>query len=267
MPHALPRTTRLVAMMFGASQIQAACGYSPPPVPSHGQTAETLNAGGVAVSAEIGRGTVASWWNASNVVDVEQSSGFVGAGRFRFGLSQNVDLGLVGGLGPRKTFVAGPELKWRFSRVAPEGAESMPGFQAAWINGVGVGSAGLRYDVDRCDETISEPASCMMIPDDEPWARSLYVAPYTGLLVSAGTNVTQLYTGARFALSEALGNDLFDMTLYPSLGFGGQLRPTENLAFYAETDFGAALPTTDFGDTGVIAYFALGATLIFDRVE
>lgn len=254
-------------MLFGVSQIQASCGYSPPPLPSHGQTAETLGKNNIAITAEAGGGTVASWWDASNIADVEQTSDAVGAGRFRLGVAEDFDVSLVSAVGHRATWVVGPEFKWRFSHVAPGGASNMPGFQAAWITGVGVGSAALRYDVDRCDDPPSSPSSCMMIPEDEPWARHPYAAPYTGVLVSAGTRTTQLFTGARFAFSEVFGNRIYDFTLYPTLGFGGQLRPWKRVAFHAETDFGGAIVTNDFADTGVFFYFAGGVTVFLGNVD
>lgn len=260
-PNQFGRLSQLLTMIWGVSQIQAACGYAPPPLPSQGQTAEALGTGNVALSAEVGAGAVASWWNASNLADVDQTNGWVSAGRMRIGLSENVDLGVVSALGPRGTWVAGPELKWRFSRVAPLGARGMPGFQAAWINGIGVGSAALRYDAGRCEEPISAPSPCMMIPDGEPWVHRPYAAPYTGILVSAGTDTTQLYTGARLAVSEVIDNRLFDLTIYPSLGFGGQLRPWRQLAFHAESNFGAALTASDFADSGLMVYFGTGVTV------
>jgi|GEM_PF-3715125 len=253
---------KLLPMVFGVSQIQSACGYAPPPLPSHAQTAETMGKGGVALSAEVGRATVASWWDASNIVDVEQSSGVIGAGRARFGISPNVDIGLAGGYGPRQTFLLGPELKWRFSRVAPTGKKSMPGFQAAWVTGAGVGSSLMRWDPTLCDDGSAN--ICMENESDgEVGPRRTYVAPYTGLLVSAGTETTQLYTGVRFGMSEVLGNRLTDLTLYPSLGFGAQLRLSRFMAVFAETDFGGALTTTEFGDSGVFTYFGGGFTVSF----
>ncbi len=48
------------------------------------------------------------------------------------------------------------------------------------------------------------------------------------------------------------------------LAFGGQLRPTDRVAIYAETDFGGAITTTDFADSGVLVYFAAGLNLLFE---
>ena len=65
-------------MIFGLSQIHAAYTYSPPPVLAQGQGADTLGDGRVALAAELGYGTVASGWDATNLSDVEVNSAAVG---------------------------------------------------------------------------------------------------------------------------------------------------------------------------------------------
>src|SRR5262245_50803492 len=105
-------------MALALSQIQATCVYSPPPVLAQGQTADTLGNGRLAVATEAGWGTVGSWWDARNVGDPQLTSKGVAAARLRLGLGDQLDAGLVGGAGPQRSFIAGPEVKWRFVRVA-----------------------------------------------------------------------------------------------------------------------------------------------------
>jgi hypothetical protein len=227
------------------SQIQATCVYSPPPVLSHGQGADTLGSGRAAAGVEAGWGALGSWWNARNVGDPEVTTKPVAASRLRIGVGENLDVGLVGGVGPQRGFVAGPELKWRFARFAPDAAPGAPSFNAALISGLGVGSAVYPY------ENMSAP-------------RHVFIAPYTGVLASGGIEVVQMFVGLRFAASETLGNDVTDLTLYPVLAFGVQLRPTRSVAFFLEGDLAAGITTYDTNDTAVIAYPSAGVAVTFD---
>jgi hypothetical protein len=232
---------RLGVMAFGLGNLHAACNYSPPPLPSHGQGADTLGAGTAAVAAEVGRGSVASWWDASYLGDPDVNHGWVGAGRLRAGVSEDLDLGLVGGAGPERAFVVGPEAKWRFFRFSPPGVEGSPGFHAAWVSGVGVGALELRQESQR-----------------RP-----FVAPYSGVLASGGIEVVQMFVGLRLAASEVIGNAEDDLTIYPMLGFGVQVKPTESLTWYAEGTLAGGITTHDTGDTALLVYPSTGLSLSF----
>ena len=232
---------RFGVMAFGAANVQAACNYSPPPLPSHGQGADTLGTGSMAIAAEVGRGTVASWWDADYLGDPDVNSGWVGAGRLRAGVHENIDLGVVGGIGPERSFVAGPELKWRFFRFSPPGEAGSPGFHAAWISGLGMGALELR------EETSRRP----------------FLAPYSGVLASGGIELVQMFVGLRFALSEVVGNSQDDLTFYPMLGFGVQVKPTKRLTWYAEGTLASGVTLHDTGDTALLVYPSTGLALSF----
>lgn len=233
-------------MVLAASQIQASCTYSPPPVLSQGQGADTLGQRRLALAAEIGYGATASGWNASNLADVDVNSGFVGVGRVRYGLDPDIDIGVVGGVGPQSTVVAGPELKWRFARLAPDNAVGAPGFHAALITGFGVGTSAFRYDLGSA-----------------PQLNHMYLAPYAGVTASGGVEVVQMFTGLRFAASETLGSGVNDLTLYPMLAFGVQVRPTDVVTFYAEGDAAVGITTHRLGDTAMIGYPSAGMSVTF----
>ncbi len=236
------RWALLLTLAFGMSQVNASCSYAPPPLPSHGQAADTLGEAHGQLGVEAGRGTVASWWKASYIGDPEVTSGWVGAGRLRLGVTRNTDVGLVGALGPEQAFFGATELKWRFAHFAPPGAEGTPGFHAAWLSGLGAGELVLRGESER-----------------RP-----FVVPYTGVLASGGIELVQMYVGLRFAASEVLGNAQNDVTLFPILGFGVQLRPNDWLTLYAEGSAAAGITTEDLNDTGLLIYPCLGASLGFD---
>jgi hypothetical protein len=240
--------TRAAVMVLGAGQIQASCNYSPPPVLSQGQGADTLGEKRLALAGELGYGTVASGWNASNLSDVEVNSAAVGVGRLRYGMAPDIDLGLVGGVGPQGTIEAGPELKWRFARLAPDAAVGAPGFHAALISGLAVGTSKFRYDLG-----------------SEPEPRHVFLAPYTGVTASGGVELVQMFTGLRFAASETFGSGVDDLTLYPVLAFGVQLRPTHALTFYAEGDAAAGITTHDVSDTAMIGCPSVGMSVTFDE--
>ena len=236
----------LLVMAFALSQVQATCVYSPPPILSHGQGADTLGAGRMAVGAEGGWGALGSWWNASNVGDPEVTTKPVGAARLRAAVGDNVDVGLVSGIGPQRSFILGPELKWRFARFAPDARPGGPSFNAGLISGIGVGTAEYPY------ESMSAP-------------RHVFIAPYTGVLASGGVEVVQMFTGLRVAASETLGNNVRDLTIYPVLAFGVQLRPTRAVTFFLEGDLAGGITTHDINDTAVIVYPSLGLSVAFDR--
>lgn len=217
---------------------------------SHGQGADTVGARGLAVGVEAGWGASASWWNAQNVADPDVNSALIGGSRLRFGLAKDVDLGLVTGIGPDRAFVIGPELKWRFAHLRPEGVVDGPAFHAALISGLGIGAAAHRYAGD----------------EGEPDPSYVFVAPYTGVLASGGTRIVQMFSGFRFAASESLGNDLADLTLYPVVAFGALVHPHPAWTLWAEGDLASAVTTRDFSDTGVIVYSSVGVTVTFDDV-
>ena len=212
---------------------------------SQGQSADTLGSRRWAAGTEVGWGTNASWWTASNLGHPEVRSGWVGVGRFRYGLSDDWDVGLVSGRGPLGTTVLGPEAKWRFVHVAPEKTPGSPGFHAAWVNGLGVGSSRYPYEVN----------------DGQPIPRHLYLAPYTGVLGSGGIDVVKMFVGLRLAASETLGNIYSDLTLYPTFAFGVVLQPAPWLMIHAEGDLAAGITTHDYSDTGILAYPSVGITI------
>jgi hypothetical protein len=241
----LRRLYRLFVIAGALSQVQASCNYSPPPVLSQGQSADSLGSHHWAAGSELGYGTNASWWTATNLGHPEVRSGWVGVGRFRYGISDDVDMGLVAGQGPLHTTVIGPEVKWRFAQAAPENAEGSPGFHAAWISGMGVGSSRYPYEVS----------------SGAPVPRHLYLAPYTGLLGSGGIELVKMFAGLRFAASETLGSPSHDFTLYPTFAFGVVLQAASWLRIHAEGDLAAGVTMHDTSDTGVLAYPAMGITI------
>ena len=233
---------RIAVGVFGATQLAAACQYSPPPLLNQGQGADTLGDQQLALAAEAGYGTATSFWQRRGLSNPEVTSGFVGAGRLRYGLSDALDVGLAGGYGPERTFVVGPEIKWRFAHLSPSKAADAPAFDAALIAGLGVGAASYRYG----------------------HGRHVFLAPYQGLTASGGVPLLQMFVGLRLAESETLGNDVGDLTLYPVLAFGVQMRPTPALTLYAETDLAGGITTADTGDSALLFYPTLGASFRFD---
>jgi hypothetical protein len=232
---------QLCVAALATTQIQAACAYSPPPLPSAGQGADTLGDGRMAAGIEAAYGTSASWWNASNMTDVDVNSKWVGGARLRRGIHPNVDLGLVGGIGPQSTFVVGPELKWRFGHLAAPDVDG-PAFHAAWVTGLGVGASN-DYDVNGNDES-----------------RDIFLAPYTGVLGSGGIREVQMFVGFRFAASDTFFDQTSDLTLYPTLQFGLLLRPAHAWTLYLETDLAGGLTTEDFGDSALMFYPCAGVS-------
>lgn len=235
---------RLAAALFGLTQIQAACSYTPPPLPSSGQGADTLGEGRIAAGVEAGLGTSASWWKASNMTDVDVNSKWVGGLRVRRGMGADVDLGLVGGIGPQHSFVVGPEFKWRFAHVAAPEADG-PAFHAAWVTGLGVGAA---------DDYTANGANAR---------RDIFLAPYTGVLGSGGVQAAQMYVGFRLAASDNFFNGRDDLTLYPVLQFGFLAKPDKDWSLFLETDLAGGLTTQDFGDSALIFYPTAGLSYSF----
>jgi hypothetical protein len=236
---------RLAVALFGLTQIQAACSYAPPPLPSSGQGADTLGQGRVAAGVEAGFGTSASWWNAANMTDVDVNSKWVGGLRVRRGMGADVDLGLVGGIGPQRSWVVGPEFKWRFAHVAAPEADG-PAFHAAWVTGLGIGASD-HYTLSTADVR-----------------RDVFLAPYTGLLGSGGVQAAQMYVGFRLAASDNFFNQQDDLTLYPILQFGFLAHPAKNWSLFLETDLAGGLTTQDFGDSALMFYPTAGFGYSFD---
>lgn len=223
--------------------LPSACVYSPPPLLSYGQTAEMLGRGRGSASAEMGLGTHATWGGS----DLDTTTKAVGGTRLRLGLSDALEVGLVGAAGPHSAYVAGPEVKLRLMHLTDPEADAASSFDAAWISGFGVGSA--------------------LFPDEStPTRRYTYLAPYTGVLSSGGIRFVQMFLGLRLAASETLGNGEKDLTLYPTLAFGVQLRPTRILTFFAEADLAGAITTANTDYSAVIIYPNFGLSVAFDRL-
>jgi hypothetical protein len=188
----------------------------------------------------MGLGTHATWGSS----DLKTTTKAVGGTRLRLGLSEALEVGLVGAVGPRSSYVGSPEIKLRMAHLGdPERSEGAS-FDAAWISGFGVGS-GLASD-----------------QTDAP--RYTYLAPYTGVLSSGGIRFVQMFLGARLAASETLGNGQRDLTLYPTLAFGVQLRPIRSLTFFAEADIVGGITTAKTGYSAVIVYPNFGLSVAFD---
>jgi hypothetical protein len=235
---------RLAIASFGLSQIRASCGYAPPPLPSSGQSAATLANGRTSAGLEAGLGTSASWWNASNMTDVDVNSEWVGGARLRRGIGADIDLGLVGGIGPQRSFVAGPEFKWRFAHLAAPEVDG-PAFHAAWVSGLGIGAAD-HYN-----------------PNGQTVTRDVFLAPYSGLVGSGGVSAAQMYVGFRFAASDNFFNDQDDLTLYPILQFGFLANPSQSWTLFLEADLAGGLTTQDFSDSALIFYPSAGISYAF----
>jgi hypothetical protein len=230
----------LPVLLLGLS---SACVYSPPPLLSYGQTAESLGQGRASASAEMGRGTHARWGGS----ELDTTTNTVGATRLRLGLSDTLEVGLVGAAGPHSAYVAGPELKLRVVHLADPEEKDGSSFDAAWISGLGVGSA--------------------LFPDGgTPARRYTYLAPYTGVLGSGGIRFVQMFLGFRLAASETLGNGESDLTLYPTLAFGVQVRPTRILTLFAEADLAGAITTANTDYSAVMVYPNFGLSVAFDRL-
>ena len=252
---------RLLPMLVALSQLGATCAYSPPPVLAQGQGAETLGTARGNLAAEVGWGRVASWWDSHSAADFDAHGGFVGAGRLRVGVTEDVDVGLVGGAGPEGAYVVSPEFKWRFAQLAMPSEKGSPGFHTAVISGFGVGSAWYRYD-----HNCSGDGCIHMIEGAEPRPRYWFVAPYTGLAASGGVQVVQMYVGLRLAASETLGNGIGDLTLYPVLAYGVKLQPVPLVGCYAEGDVAGGITMQDTGDSALIGYVTAGVSLTIDKL-
>jgi hypothetical protein len=201
--------------------------------------------GRIAAGLEAGLGTSASWWNASNMTDVDVNDEWVGGLRLRRGFGADTELGIVGGVGPQRSFVVGPELKWRFGHVAAPEVDG-PAFHAAWVTGLGIGAA------DQYNPGESEPR------------RDIFLAPYTGVVGSGGVQAAQMYVGFRFAASDNFFNDRDDLTLYPILQFGFLANASKSWSLFIEADLAGGLTTEDFGDSALIFYPTAGLSYSFD---
>ncbi len=242
------RTTlvRLLPIAFGLSQVQASCTYAPPPVLAQGQGGDTLGEGRVNIGAEMGFGASESWWETANVGDPDVNAGPTGVVRARVGVTENLDVGLVGGAGPDDTFVAGPEVKWRFAHLVDRASADQAAFHASLVSGVGIGSTRL---VDQGNSSADG-------------AHHPYLAPYTGVLVSGGVPLLQMFSGLRLAASQTLGTAP-DVTLYPVLAFGVEVRPEPAVRVFVEGDLAAAYTVEDGSDTAILGYFTGGVSVTF----
>jgi hypothetical protein len=216
---------------------------------SQGQGADTLGRTHVNVGAEVGYGATGSWWKARNVGDPDINSDAAGALRLRYGLSDDVDVGLVGGVGPDTTVVAGPEIKWRFARLAEGPGEDAPAFHASCVSGVGLGSSIFRYGTSGL----------------QAGTRHLYIAPYTGVLVSGGVPLVQMFGGLRFAASQTLDASRVDLTLYPVLPFGVEVRPEQSVRFFVEADLAGGYTTQTSNGSAILGYVTGGMSVTFGR--
>jgi hypothetical protein len=234
-------------MAVALAQVQATCAYSPPPMLSQGQGADTLGRSRVNVGAEVGYGAAGSWWKASNVGDPDINSDPAGALRVRFGLADDVDLGVVGAVGPDTTIVAGPEVKWRFARLVEGPREDAPAFHASWVSGTGLGSSVFRYGADGL----------------QAGTRHFYIAPYTGILVSGGIPLVQMFGGLRFAASQTLDASRTDWTLYPVLPFGVELRPEKAIRLFVEADLAGGYTTQTSNGSAILGYVTGGMSVTF----
>jgi hypothetical protein len=250
---------RFLPLLMATSQIGATCAYSPPPVLAHGQGADTLGTARGNLAAEAGFGKTASWWDSRNAADFDAHSGYVGATRVRVGVTNDVDVGLVGGIGPDSTYVVSPEVKWRFAQRSMPSEKGAPGFHTALVSGIGIGSAAYRYD-DRCAGN-----GCIhMLDAGQPKPRHAFLAPYTGLIASGGVKVVQMYVGLRLAASETLGNGITDLTLYPVMAYGVTVKPDPTFGLYAEGDVAGGITMQDTGNSALIGYVTAGASVTFD---
>ena len=73
----------------------------------------------------------------------------------------------------------------------------------------------------------------------------------------------QMFVGLRLAGSEVVGNVQDDLTLYPILGFGVQVKPTERLTWYAEGTIAGGFTMHDTGDSALLVYPSTGLSLKF----
>lgn len=237
-----------VRLIVALSQVQASCVYAPPPVLAQGQGGDTLGRMRVNAGTEVGYGVVASWWNANGIGDADINSNPAGAVRVRFGVTDDLDVGLVGGLGPDRTIIAGPEVKWRFARLVESAIEGAPAFHASVVSGVGLGSSTFRYGGYGVDAGSSH----------------IYVAPYTGLLVSGGIQLIQMYSGFRVAASQTLDASRADLTIYPVLAFGVEVRPERFYHLFVEGDLAGGYTTQNANDAAILGYAVGGVSMTFD---
>ena len=110
-----------------------------------------------------------------------------------------------------------------------------------------MGSSRFRYDLS----AGSEP-------------RHVFLAPYTGVTASGGVELVQMFTGLRFAASQTFGSGVDDLTLYPVLAFGVQVRPSRALTFYAEGDAAVGITTHGLSDTALLGCPSIGVSVLPD---
>jgi hypothetical protein len=122
---------------------------------------------------------------------------------------------------------------------------------------MGVGTSNLRY---RCDSS-----SCAMVKAGEPMPRYLFAAPYGGVVVSAGSEVVQMFVGLRAAASETFVSKLSNLTLYPVFAYGIQARPTRAWVFFLEADLAGGITVADTSNSALILYPSAGISYTFDK--
>jgi hypothetical protein len=238
---------KLLGIALALSQVQATCSYSPPPVLAQGQGADPLGAGRFNAGVEVGYGAAGSWWKATNVGDPDINTDPAGAARLRAGITDDLDVGLVGGVGADDTVVVAPEIKWRFAHLVDTTTDEKAAFHAALVSGLGVGVAGFRYSGGSVGAG----------------SHHSYLAPYSGILVSGGIPVIQMFTGLRLAASQTLGTSE-DLTLYPVLAFGVELH-VEAVRFFVEGDLAGGYTVVDSSDSAILGCATAGMSITFGR--
>jgi hypothetical protein len=134
-------------------------------------------------------------------------------------------------------------------RAAP-GCPGEAAFHASLVSGLGVGIGGFRYTGGSVTAGSHHP----------------YIAPYTGVLVSGGIPILQMFSGLRLAASQTLGTSA-DLTLYPVLAFGVGVRPEPLLRVFLEGDLAAAYTTEVASDSGILGAVTAGMSITFGRLQ
>lgn len=85
-------------------------------------------------------------------------------------------------------------------------------------------------------------------------------------MTKGGIDVVQMFVGLRLGASEVVGNDENDLTVYPILSFGVEVKPTSPVTLYAEGSVALGITTQDTGDTALSVYPSAGMRIAFDEV-